>query len=117
VTDAGAVAVADSKDDIDRDTRGEGVSHALIDDLSEGEGLDETDFEPSGLWLWLGDELADTVTNVDRDIDSIDDREWVTWAEALIFALLESDDETDGLNDVTDDWLGHWLADAESLEA
>ncbi len=49
MTDAGAVAVADSKDDIDRDTRGEGVSHALIDDLSEGEGLAETDFEPSGL--------------------------------------------------------------------
>ena len=43
------------------------------------------------------------MTNVDREIDSIDDREWVSWAEALIFALLESDDETDGLNDVTDD--------------
>jgi hypothetical protein len=43
------------------------------------------------------------VTRVDLEIDSTADREWDTWAEALLFALAESEDDTDGLNDTTDD--------------
>jgi hypothetical protein len=56
------------------------------------------------------------VTRVDLEIDSTADREWDTWAEALLIALAESEDDTDGLNDTIDDWLGLRLAGAEPLE-
>jgi hypothetical protein len=98
-SDAVATNDAESKEDIDLDTRGEVVSHALIDDLDDKEALVDTDFEAGGLRLALGDRVDTSEVDAAKDTESREDIDLDTLGEVVSHTLIEDLDEKEGLAD------------------